>query len=159
MPEINQAVILQWAIVLLQYGFLLCIFYFIYRIGQWIYGDMACVAGNPNRELNGHTGKPSAASLVVLAADENSGLLPKTRIELPETTTIGRSGNHNTIVIQEAFVSAEHALIQLYDNGYWISDLNSTNGTMVNGVRIEDETLLQSGDEIKIGSVILRFEG
>ena len=158
MPEINQAVILQWTIVLLQYGFLLCIFYFTYRIGQWIYWDVACVSGNPARESTGHMGKTGAAYLIVLAADENSGLLPKTRIELPETTTIGRNAKHNTIVIQEAFVSAEHALIQLYDNGYWVSDLSSTNGTMVNGVRIEDETLLQSGDEIKIGSVILQFE-
>ncbi|HWR55786.1 MAG TPA: FHA domain-containing protein [Negativicutes bacterium] len=158
MPEINQALILQWTIVLLQYGFLLCIFYFIYRIGQWIYWDITGVTGNPGRESTGRTGKSGAAYFIVLAADEDSGLHPQTRIELPETTTIGRSAKHNTIVIQEAFVSAEHALIQLYDNGYWVSDLSSTNGTMVNGVRIEDETLLQSGDEIKIGSVILQFE-
>ena len=158
MPEINQAVILQWTIVLLQYGFLVCLFYFTYRIGQWIYWDMACVAGDPARKTAGPREKIGAACLSVLAAGENSGLRPKTRIELAETTTIGRSATHNAIVIQEAFVSAEHALIQLYDNEYWISDLNSTNGTMVNGVRIEDETLLQSGDEIKIGSVILQFE-
>lgn len=160
MPELNQAVVLRWVIICLQYGFLLGIYYFLYRIGSAIYSDMACypVAGSPG----GTAGQPPSAAarayLEVLAADATSGLQPGKRIDLEGTTTIGRSAQHNSIVIQEAFVSSEHALIQAYHDQYWLSDLSSTNGTLLNGGRIEDETLLKTGDEIKIGSVILRFE-
>lgn len=158
MPELNQAIITRWAIICLQYFFLLCIYYFIYQTGQWIYRDLARVTNSSSGDNaeNMLTGHP--AYITVLAADESSGLLPGTRFDLQETTTIGRNGEHNTIMIQESFVSAEHALIQSYNNQYWISDLSSTNGTIVNAGRIEDETLLHTGDQIKIGSVILRFE-
>lgn len=153
MPEINVAVMTRWAIILLQYGFILSIYYFIYRLGTLLHRDLSRCTDIDRREQAAAGG----ACLRVLEADEASGLQPGACLLLQEASTIGR-GKYNTIVIQEAFVSSEHALIQLYNDQYWLSDLNSTNGTIVNGKQIENETLLQTGDQIKIGSVILRFE-
>lgn len=160
MPEINLAVLMRWAIIFLQYSFLLCIYCFIYRIGRLIYQDLTRLPAISTQEQIIEEKQVSTleAYLSVVEADEPSGLLPGIRIPLQQTVMIGRSAKHNMIVIHEAFVSSEHALIQSYDNQYWISDLNSTNGTIVNGRRIEDETPLKIGDQIKIGSVILRFE-
>ena len=72
-----------------------------------------------------------------------------------ETVTIGRDGK-NTIVILDPTASSFHAQIALGSDGWSIEDLNSTNGTVVNGWPIES-VALNTGDLIKIGSVELRF--
>ena len=71
-----------------------------------------------------------------------------------ERITIGRN-SHNDIVLNESVVSGEHAAIQL-DGGASVTDLNSTNGTYVNGRLITKLPLLHN-DVIKIGSHELRF--
>lgn len=76
-------------------------------------------------------------------------------VELTSTrTTIGRTAG-NDIVLNDAVVSGEHAALQL-EHGAALTDLGSTNGTYVNGRRI-DKHLLQHGDEITIGNHTLRF--
>lgn len=68
--------------------------------------------------------------------------------------TVGRNSN-NDIVLNEQVVSGEHAAIQL-DGGASVTDLNSTNGTSVNGRLIRKQPL-QHNDVIAIGSHELRF--
>jgi pSer/pThr/pTyr-binding forkhead associated (FHA) protein len=64
------------------------------------------------------------------------------------TITIGRSSK-NDIVINDATISNEHAVITLRDNGeICIKDLNSTNGTFVNGRRISSPTLITASDTV-----------
>jgi pSer/pThr/pTyr-binding forkhead associated (FHA) protein len=159
LAEVNQAFLVRGGIMLLQYGFLALIYLFIYRIGTFMYRDML-VTYDPDSQVKQEMAIQSeeAYYLTVEEAGNSSGLTAGTRFILDPTTTIGRNPHNNVIVVQESFVSGEHALIQLYKHQYWISDLNSTNGTLVNGSRICDETLLASGDTIKIGSVALRFE-
>jgi two-component system, cell cycle response regulator len=53
-------------------------------------------------------------------------------------------------------VSRRHARIERTDSGYKVVDLGSTNGTMVNGVRIK-EHVLRDGDHIKTGKVVIKF--
>jgi hypothetical protein len=74
----------------------------------------------------------------------------------PDETAIGR-GNNNDLVLLDRTVSREHALISLEPDGYILTDLNSTRGTFINGVRCESK-LLEEGDEIIIGSMIFRFK-
>lgn len=160
MPELNKAALIRGGIIFLQYLFLVLIYYFIYRIGKILFLDMRsaqqckmCVPVEPQVSLDVN------AYMTVLEAGETSGLSAGERIVIQPTTTLGRNSNLNTVIIHDTFVSAEHALIQLYKDCYWISDLSSTNGTFVNDERIEDETPLTVGAKIKIGSVVLRFEG
>lgn len=72
-----------------------------------------------------------------------------------ERITIGRN-SHNDIVLNEAVVSGEHAAIQLDGGGATVTDLNSTNGTSVNGRLIRKQPL-QHNDVIAIGSHELHF--
>lgn len=72
-----------------------------------------------------------------------------------ERITIGRN-SHNDIVLNEPVVSGEHAAIQLDGGGAMVTDLNSTNGTNVNGRLIKKQPL-QHNDVIAIGSHELHF--
>ena len=60
-------------------------------------------------------------------------------------------------MIDDDDVSREHALIERRPSGFRLSDRHSTNGTWVNGVRI-DEIDLHDGDEIWLGSTVAVFQ-
>jgi len=79
------------------------------------------------------------------------------------TTTIGRKSD-NDIQLNDAIASSHHAHIMIKPNEYLeeqtdakLEDLNSTNGTQVNGCIIRSVEL-KNGDEIKIGSQYFVFE-
>ena len=80
------------------------------------------------------------------------------RIALGETvTTIGRLPEC-TITINDTNVSRHHSEVRTGTAAYVAVDLGSTNGTMVNGVRIVGEQRLSDGDIISFGSTHVRFE-
>jgi hypothetical protein len=95
----------------------------------------------------GPAGLPAAS--IVLADGE--------RIVLgPEPITIGRLPE-STVVVSDPSASRSHAEIRRMGSDVIVIDLNSTNGTRVNGATIQERTL-EDGDEIVIGSTLLRFE-
>ncbi len=97
-----------------------------------------------------------AASLVIYAPDRS----PYKHVIARGTVCIGRSpGSGNDIVIDsDGQISKRHARIELDSDGrFTIYDLSSTNGTKVNGRRVENRTL-HDGDEIQIGSTRLTFQ-
>ncbi len=70
--------------------------------------------------------------------------------------TIGRAPT-SEIQLQDAKASRTHAQLELTEAGYILQDLNSTNGTRVNGRKI-DRVELVAGDVIAIGACALRYE-
>jgi pSer/pThr/pTyr-binding forkhead associated (FHA) protein len=64
--------------------------------------------------------------------------------------TIGRA-SHNTINVNDATASGEHAVIECTADGYCLKDLGSTNGVFVAGEKVET-ALLQNGDVVTIGT-------
>jgi pSer/pThr/pTyr-binding forkhead associated (FHA) protein len=70
--------------------------------------------------------------------------------------TIGRAPD-NMIVIDDPSVSNRHALMELSGETYRLKDLDSTNGTKVNGVPIT-ETILRFEDRIRFGAIDARYE-
>jgi transcriptional regulator with GAF, ATPase, and Fis domain len=71
--------------------------------------------------------------------------------------TVGRSVD-NDIRIGGSMVSRRHCRIEAGAEGTWVNDLGSSNGTLVNGERV-DRRLLGNGDELKVGPATLRFDG
>src|SRR5829696_5811007 len=71
--------------------------------------------------------------------------------------TVGRQSDC-TISLNDQNVSRRHAQITPGRGAYVVSDLGSTNGTMVNGTRISTETRLNDGDILRFGSTYVRFE-
>jgi hypothetical protein len=70
--------------------------------------------------------------------------------------TIGRSSSHS-ISIPDGSVSSNHARIVRTDKGFVLEDLQSRNGTFVNGEQVTAQRLLVDGDLIRIGKVIMTF--
>ena len=75
----------------------------------------------------------------------------------PSRTRIGRHPD-NDIQLSDKTVSGSHALIEVEGTQTFFEDLNSSNGSLVNGKRVSRQ-LLQSGDKIKLGRVTMRFVG
>ena len=72
-----------------------------------------------------------------------------------DRTTLGRRP-YNDIVIDNLAVSGEHAVMQMSGAEVFLEDLNSTNGTYVNGKAIKKQQL-QNGDTVEIGKYKIKF--
>lgn len=70
--------------------------------------------------------------------------------------TIGRAPS-NSICIPDGSVSSSHARILRSAEGFVLEDLQSRNGTFVNGERVEGKRLLTDGDLIRLGKIIMTF--
>ena len=73
-----------------------------------------------------------------------------------ETVTLGR-GSGNDLVLADSAISRRHARLQRLPHGWLLIDLNSANGTNVNGDPIIGPYLLQDGDSISAGEQQLTF--
>lgn len=74
-----------------------------------------------------------------------------------DRTSLGRRP-YNDIVIDNLAVSGEHAVLLLEGSQVYLEDLNSTNGTYVNGKAVKKQ-LLQNNDTIEIGKYKIRYQG
>jgi pSer/pThr/pTyr-binding forkhead associated (FHA) protein len=70
---------------------------------------------------------------------------------------IGRAPS-NHVVVDHPAVSAQHALLLRVRDSYWLMDLNSTNGTQINGVLVTDAEV-KDGDKVRFGSIVAVFVG
>jgi hypothetical protein len=133
-----------WIVRLL---FLALLYVFLFRIAKALVGDLRAAAREPGAELG---------RLVVIASPSGE---PEegTSLALDAIATLGRDVN-NAIVVEDQFVSAEHAILTFRGRAWYVEDLGSTNGTFVNGVPVTEVTPLGFGDVIQLGQVRLRLE-
>lgn len=79
------------------------------------------------------------------------------RVPVGEGITIGRLPDCD-VVLADGNVSRRHAQIRSIDGRFVVADLGSTNGTRVNGFPVTGSRELADGDEIAVGSTVIRFE-
>jgi hypothetical protein len=72
--------------------------------------------------------------------------------------TVGRGGQNDLVLTGDEFASARHARIEVRGDGVWVQDLDSTNGTFVNGSRVAGAERLGAGDVLRVGETDLRVE-
>ena len=70
-------------------------------------------------------------------------------LEMNQELLIGRSSDLDMVLVED-MVSRHHATISCFDNEIWVEDVGSTNGTFVNGARI-DMVILREGDRAQVG--------
>ena len=127
--------------------FLVLLYLFLFGIARALLRDLRAAAREPTIELG---------RLVVVASP--AGEPPAgTTLPLDAITTLGRDVN-NAVVVDDQFVSAEHAVLTFRGRTWYVEDLNSTNGTFVNGSPVDGVAPLGYGDEIQLGQVRLRLE-
>ena len=93
--------------------------------------------------------------MLTLTLQLNGKPIEKHKFKNKKQVAIGRRPD-NDLAIDNLSVSGQHAKIELLKGGYFVTDLDSTNGTMVNGRRIESQWL-NDGDVITIGKYDLIF--
>jgi len=115
-----------------------------------------------NDTLHGFPATPAPGSVPALQPLASllirSGTLKGRRVQVRATqVTIGRADSCD-IVLPESSVSTLHARLQRREGVWMITDLGSTNGTLVDGERLHDEVPLSPGASIKLGEVMALFE-
>ena len=72
--------------------------------------------------------------------------------------TLGRAAGNDIPLDADEYASARHARIEPRRDGIWVDDIGSTNGTVVNGIRVTRPRRLAPGDVVRVGETDLRFE-
>lgn len=96
--------------------------------------------------------------LEVLEVAQESDIKIGTIIPVRSTISIGRK-DENSIVLIDQHVSGNHAKLLIKNDILFIEDLNSTNGTLVNGERISGKVKLYSKDVVKVGNTKFKVLG
>jgi len=136
---------LRLLLVILLYAFLAAILLMLWRdLRQTAPGREAVRQTAPGREAV----RPGGQLVILEAAD--GAPVPGTVFPLQPVTSIGRSPG-NTVPIPDTYVSAQHALLTWREGQWWVEDLDSRNGTLLNGTRISGPTIVSAGDVIGVG--------
>jgi len=77
------------------------------------------------------------------------------RIALPPVLLVGRSG-HSDLALQDPSLSKLHCRFRITEDGVIVTDLGSTNGTLVNGMSVL-QCRLKDGDRVLVGNTLLQF--
>lgn len=139
----DPALLAVWVLRLLFLGIL---YAFLWSVVRILLRDLRAAVREPGTELG---------RLVVLASPSGEPAVGAT-FDLDAVATLGRDVN-NAIVLEDDFVSATHATLTFRGRAWYVEDAGSTNGTFVNGSRIEGIAPLSFGDELQIGQIRLRL--
>ncbi len=140
--------------VILRYLFLFLLYVFVLLVAWTVYRELSPVpsakaAPAPSRRV----ARKGKASLVFA---DGEGRRRRIAWEAGGEVLIGRAPEC-TVCLQDEFASNLHARISQSEGRFFIEDLGSTNGTYVNGRRINYPTELRGGDSIKVGNTTLEF--
>lgn len=125
---------------LFKYLFVIIVLYFIYLIVKMIYLDIEQMPSDS---------RGSGAYLHLITQRNKLSFDVQGEYPLYQTNTIGRDGS-NHIAIAYPFLSGKHAIISLRDGVYYLEDLGSANGTLLNGARVEGVLPLKNKDIVSL---------
>ena len=94
---------------------------------------------------------------IVLRVDSGLNLGSHFHIKPEGRTLMGRQIEAD-IALEDVKASRTHASVDSQVGGYFLTDMGSTNGTFLNGVSVQTAQRLALGDEIRIGSTVLKVE-
>ena len=120
-----------------------------HRLFDTVHGIPAMVPAFPSRP----TAAPPLATVLVRTGGLRGQRLP---IRTP-VVNIGRA-DYNDLVFGEESVSASHAKLQRRDELWFLTDLDSTNGTYVDGEQLRGEVALMPGSTVRFGDVTVLFD-
>src|SRR5919109_1451739 len=147
--------------VALKFGFLAVLYLFLFWVARSALRELRGTA-RPAPEATGfypvdEGGGGGAASDAWLVVQKGGGLDAGERFDLFGGASLGRSTDAD-VRIEDRYASQIHARIYSRGGSYYVEDMNSTNGTFLNGDRLEAPVELQHLDRIQIGDTEFRFE-
>ncbi len=165
----------ELTLLLLRIGFLLLLWFFVFAVVYSLRADLfgvkvrklpdapaaapvtptrgatAPVTPAPSTPRGGSPGGPATTSTVSRIVITSG---PKAGLELPlgtEPLTIGRS-SESGLVIRDDYTSSHHARLVLWGDQWMLQDLDSTNGTWHDGVRVAAPVPVTVGAPVKVGA-------
>lgn len=142
--------ILRLLLLALQLGFVALLYLVLLRFAGSLLKDLR------NAEQAQLASRTGIGRLSVLESPEDEPANGST-IALGPINSIGRNVN-NTIYVEDDFVSTNHAMLTFRGRSWFVEDQGSTNGTYVNGHRIDRPVALSFGDELTVGRVRMRLD-
>jgi pSer/pThr/pTyr-binding forkhead associated (FHA) protein len=146
--------------VALKFGFLAVLYLFLFWVARSALKELRSTT-SPAPEATGFYAvddRPGpATSDAWLVAQTGGGLDPGARFDLFGGVSIGRSSEAD-VRIEDRYASQIHLRIFSQGGSYYVEDMNSTNGTFLNGSQLEGTAALQHHDRIQVGDTEFRFE-
>jgi pSer/pThr/pTyr-binding forkhead associated (FHA) protein len=149
-------------LIALQAAFLILLYFFIWRVVRSASRDLRAAPPQESFIL-----APAQAAALRdepirpgrLVVTQSNALKSGKAFETgPVPATIGRADDNAISLAGDDFASGHHARVESARDGVWIVDLGSTNGTFVNGERLNGRRRLHEGDLVQVGDTELRFE-
>jgi len=147
--------------VALKFGFLAVLYLFLVWIASSARKDLMRNRGDadigPGMTPFGGGGGSAGTRDAWLVVERSESLTPSTRFDLFGGATLGRSADAD-ISFEDRYASGLHARVYPRGDRYFVEDMNSTNGTLMNGAAVVGENELGDGFTISIGDTTFRFE-
>lgn len=142
----------EWFVLILRIIFICLLYFFVFQVIRVISRELRSVADPGSMASQ----RDDVSGALRVEEPGKSNLYAGQIVELDPVSVIGRD-RRATIVVEHSFVSAEHTQLSWEDGQWWASDLHSTNGTYVNGSRINVSTVIRPDDHIQVGDVTFRL--
>jgi hypothetical protein len=147
---------------LLKFAFIAVLYLFLLWVARSALKDLrrpapragGYVDADYNAAADGFGPRSSSARLI---AEHGGGLYAGQAFVVGSGLMIGRAGGIE-VRIDDNFASGHHARVFDHDGMVYLEDMNSTNGTYLNGERVEGQEPLQPDDRIRIGDTEFRYE-
>lgn len=147
----------DWFILLLRVLFVFLLYFFLFQIARTIARELRAVSiATAGGQAPAALEPQPLRGQLVLQEPIESGLPAGTRFDLHSGAVVGRRQGSD-IFLNDTYMSGEHARVTLHEGRWWLADLGSTNGTYVNGTRIDRPTPLAAGSEVRFGRIRMQF--
>jgi len=152
----------ETTLLVLKIAFLVLLYLFIWRIVRSAARDLRLPQESmilSPQQASALLAQPVARELGRLIVMESDVLEEGDVFGIDSTAlTVGRGSDNDLALDGDEYASSRHARFEPRRNGVYVSDAGSTNGTYVNGIRLNGERKLVPGDIVRIGQTDLRFE-
>ena len=147
--------------VALKFGFLAVLYLFVLVIARSAFKDLRRTLA-PAPDSTGFHAAPAYSEAPRgpdgwLVAERGGGLERDQRFDLIGGLSIGRSKEAD-VRIDDRYASSIHARVFSREGRFYVEDMGSTNGTLLNGATLKGEAELIDGDSVQIGDTVFRFE-
>jgi hypothetical protein len=148
---LDQLIADGWLYAALRITFIASIYLFLFVVLRTTVRELAVAA----RDMGGDERRAAGTGLIVLDAADSS-LAPGAALSLEPASSLGRVAG-NTIVIDDPHTSARHAELRFARGQWWLRDLGSSNGTLLNDEPVRAVVGVRPGDVIQCGRVRFRL--
>ena len=147
--------------VALKFGFLAVLYLFLLVIARSAIKDLRRTVA-PAPDATGFHAAPAFAEAPRgadgwLVVERGGGLREGERFDLIGGLSVGRS-KESDVQIDDRYASSLHARVFSREGRFYVEDMNSTNGTLLNDATLKGEAELLDGDVLRIGDTVFRLE-